>query len=108
MVDAGQTIGRGRTLVENEFGTFLSDRLGKNILGLPISEHLLLDLGQVERAALCKFLAHRAAIHFNSTAMGVGKESTSTVVRQGLGSTSAKYSAYKRLKVAKSRFMSVR
>ena len=90
VVDARQPIGRGWALVKNEFGTFLADRLGKNILGLPISEHLLLDLGQVERAALGKFLAHRAAMHFNSTAMGVGNESTSTVVRQGLGFTSAK------------------
>ena len=43
------------------------------------------------------------AMHFNSMAIGVGKELISTVVRQGWASS--KYSAYTRLYVAKSRFM---
>src|SRR5882762_1615271 len=47
-----------------------------------------------------------SAMHFSSMAMGVGSAVTSTVVRQGRAP--AKYSAYSRLKVAKSRPMSVR
>src|SRR6266404_4413839 len=47
-----------------------------------------------------------SAMHFSSMAMGVGSAVTSTVVRQGRAP--ARYSAYRRLKVAKSRPMSVR
>ena len=46
------------------------------------------------------------AMHFNSMAIGVGKRLISMVVRQGW--LSLKYSAYKRLNVWKSRFMSTK
>ena len=51
----------------------------------------------------------KAAIIFTSTAIGVGNDLISMVVRVGLGFPGpAKYSAYTRLYVGKSSFMSVR
>ncbi len=108
VVNAWQTVGGGRAFVKDKLRALVADGLGKNVVFLPVLEDVALDTRQVQGTALGESLAHRAAMHFSSTAMGVGSESTSTVVRQGLGFTSAKYSAYKRLKVAKSRFISVK
>src|SRR5262245_53503781 len=70
--------------------------------------HALQCMGVGERA-LNSFGQSIVAITFNSTAIGVGRQLISSVVRVGLGFPSpAKNSAYSLLYVAKSSFMFVR
>src|SRR5258705_4767301 len=83
-------------------------------VAIPLPDLRVADGGLEQVAVLVEPLAEidrlhgerTSATHFSSTAMGVGSAATSTVVLHGRAL--ATYSAYSRLKVAKSRAMSVR
>src|SRR3954470_7406460 len=79
-----------------------TDEHGSNTDGKALTVQVCENLCQ--SVAACK-----AAITFNSIAIGVGNAVTSIVVRVGFGlSAPAKYSAYSLLYVGKSFFMFVR
>ena len=64
MVNAGVTVGRGRTLEEYELGTALTlvHRAPEYILLTPTIQHVVVHLGQVQAARFSKLFSHFIAV----------------------------------------------
>ena len=60
MMNAGMSIGRGRTLIENKLRTTFSfiNRFMENIILLPLRQYIFIGLSEIECFILGKFLSH--------------------------------------------------
>jgi hypothetical protein len=62
MVNARMSVGRWRSLEEDESGTTLAFRNAsvEKVFALPLLQNLLVDFTEIQFIMLCKFLAHIA------------------------------------------------
>ena len=90
VVDAGQAVGAGRTLVEHEGRRVLAQlqALAERVLSFPLLQHSFGDLGQVEFIILRKTLVHHGFLRGGKDSQH-GRQRSVTTLPQGFPARTA-------------------